>query len=139
MTTIETKVHEVQETISIASNKCSEKHINDFLDTLCKYRNIILECKEKLYNLNTSLYDEIFDEPKIYNVIKKDLKKLRNSLIKLLTSLKQSKQIYSGAKTVIKEFSSEINLFKEIIGDLELKNEVLPNNKNISTIFNNMK
>ncbi len=135
-TAIEIKVNEVKESVVIASNKLTTKdHINVYLDTICKFRNIILDCKEKLSNLNTTLYDELFNHKELYLELKSNLKELRNALIRLTTIIKKNNHIYTGVKTATKELSNEINLFNEIIGDLELKNEVLPTNKNITGIL----
>jgi chromosome segregation ATPase len=138
-TAIEIKVNEVKESVAIASNKLTtEDHINVYLDTICKFRNIILDCKEKLASLNTTLYDELFNHKELYLELKSNLKELRNALIRLTSQIKKNNHIYTGVKTAAKELSNEINLFNEIIGDLELKNEVLPVNKNITGILSSI-
>jgi predicted nuclease with TOPRIM domain len=138
-TAIEIKVNDVKESVVIASNKLTtEDHINVYLDTICKFRNIILDCKEKLSSLNTTLYDELFNHKELYLELKSNLKELRNALIRLTTQIKKNNHIYTGVKTATKELSNEINLFNEIIGDLELKNEVLPANKNITGILSSI-
>jgi predicted nuclease with TOPRIM domain len=138
-TAIEIKVNEVKESVVFASNKLTtEEHINVYLDTICKFRNIILDCKEKLSSLNTTLYDELFNHKELYLELKSNLKELRNALIRLTTQIKKNNHIYTGVKTATKELSNEINLFNEIIGDLELKNEVLPTNKNITGILSSI-
>ncbi|HPL05366.1 MAG TPA: hypothetical protein PLG05_09345 [Bacteroidales bacterium] len=138
-TAIEIKVNDVTESVVNASNKLTmEDHINIYLDAICNFRNIILDCKEKLSNLNTTLYDELFNDEELYLKLKSNLKELRNALIQLTTRIKKNKNTYTSVKTATKELSNEISIFNEIIGDLELKNEVLPANKNIIGILSSI-
>ena len=125
-TAIEIKVNDVTESVVNASSKLT---MEDHIDAICNFRNIILDCKEKLSSLNTTLYDELFNDEELYLKLKSNLKELRNALSQLTARIKKNKNIYTSVKTATKELSNEISIFNEIIGDLELKNEVLPANK----------
>ena len=139
MLEIEEKIRDTRKSVNSAFKKIQEKHFDEILDTIDKTKNIINEIKYKLHGLNIDLYDYVFNDKEFYFRNKDDLKDLRNELINFVENMKNSKNLYSGVKTTVNEFTEEIDHFNEIIDDMEMKYIILPTDEKIFKILKNTK
>jgi hypothetical protein len=140
MTTVESKVREVEVCVKKVAHKFSEEDlINNFLDSLNEYKKSLTDLKRELGLLNETIYNELFNKSAYYYELKKDMVGLRSSLLRLLGTLKRNNEIYTGLKSTIKIFSAEVDIFNENLDDLELKHILLPKNKKIHGILNSMR
>ena len=139
MLNLEDKIKDTQKTVKTALQKIHEKHFDETLDTVDKTKNIINEIKYKLKGLNIDIYDYVFDDDKFYFKNKDDLKDLRNDLFNFVEHITNAKDIHSGVKSTMNEFTEEIDHFNETIDDMEMKYEILPTDEKIYNILKNIK
>ena len=139
MFSLEDKIRDTQKAAETAFQKTQQRHFDESLDIVDKTKNIINEIKYKLNGLNIDLYDYVYADDKFYFRNKDNLKNLRNELINFVEKIKNSKNIYSGVKPILNEFTEEMDHFSEIIDDMEMKYEILQTDEKIYNILKNIK
>lgn len=134
-----TKLQEVKASIASASkNLNSEDIINSYLDSICKHRDILIECTVKLSDLNNNLYNEP-DQNLIYLSISPQLVELKISLIRLIAKIKRNTSLYRGVKTATKDLCIEVDLLSEYLSDMDLKFVLLPTNKKLDNLLRSIR
>ena len=139
MDNLEEKITDTRETIKTAFQKIQERHFDEILNMVDKTKNIINESKYKLHSITIDLYEYAFEDKDFYLRNKDELKNLRNEAITFVDNIKNSKNLYPGVKSILSEFSAEIDHFSEIIDDMEMKYVILPTDEKIYKILKNLK